>query len=191
LRLGVPAWVAAATFLFYNASTDAYYTFSPSYLVTRGYALAQASGMVGFYAWYAFLLKPIFATFLNRKTASFMVVIGALSAITAYCLLIRGVVSPYICSALIGVSIALAMPALFALPAFLLPSRLSGMGYGLLALFLSMEFFTTPAVGYAVDRTHSYQFAYALMSAYSLIALAGALYLHARFRKTQQEPYTT
>jgi hypothetical protein len=29
------------------------------------------------------------------------------------------------------------------------------------------------------------------MSAYSLIALAGALYLHARFRKTQQEPYTT
>lgn len=188
-QLGVPAWVAAATFLFYNASTDAYYTFSPSYLVTRGYALAQASTMVGFYAWFAFLLKPVFAAFLNRKTASLMVAAGTLSAITAYFLLIGGAVSPYISSALIGVSIALAMPALFALPAFLLPSRLIGMGYGLLALFLSCELFTTPTVGYTVDRTHSYRLAYIVMGAYSAIAFVGALYLHARIRKTRQEPY--
>jgi predicted MFS family arabinose efflux permease len=183
LQLGASAWIAAAVYLFYSAGTDAYYTYSPSYLVTRGYALAQASGMVGFYAWFALFLKPVFATFLTRKTAALMVVAGSLSAIAGYALLTSGLVSPYLSSALIGVSIALSMPALFALPAFLLPSRLAGMGYGLLALFLSTELFTTPLVGYTVDRTHSYHLAYLVMSAYLLIALAGALYLHARLRQ--------
>jgi hypothetical protein len=188
-HLGASIWIVAIVYLFYNASTDAYYTFSPSYLVTRGYGLARASAVVGFYAWFAFVLKPIFAIFLRRGTACLMVIAGTISAITGYFLLAEGLASPYISSALIGVSIALAMPSLFALPAFLLPSRLSGMGYGLLALFLSFELFTTPAVGYTVDRTHVYRFAYVLMSIYGLIALAGAIYLHFHLHKTPQKAY--
>jgi predicted MFS family arabinose efflux permease len=184
-KLGLPIWVAAAACLFFNAGTDAYYTYTPSYLITRGFALAKASGMVGFYAWFAFCLKPVFAIFLNRRTVSFILAAGNIVAVAALLLLIGGQVNPYVASALIGVSLALAMPALYSLPAFLLPSRLSGMGYGLLQLFLSFEFFTTFALGYSVDRTHNYQLAYLLMSAYCVVSLACAIYLHAHFRRSR------
>src|SRR5437764_1113687 len=44
-------WLIAVMYLFYNAGSDSYYTFSPDYLVRRGYALADASSVVGAYAW--------------------------------------------------------------------------------------------------------------------------------------------
>jgi predicted MFS family arabinose efflux permease len=184
-KLGLPIWVAAAACLFFNAGTDAYYTYTPSYLITRGFGLAKASGMVGFYAWFAFCLKPVFALFLNRRTVSTILAAGNVVAVAALLLLIGGHVNPYVASALIGVSLALAMPALYSLPAYLLPSHLSGMGYGLLQLFLSFEFFTTFALGYSVDRTHNYQFAYVLMSAYCLVSLVCAFYLRAHFRQSR------
>lgn len=176
-RLGVPAWMAAIVYLFFNAGTDAYYTYSPSFLVTRGYDLARASAMVGFYAWFAFPLKPFFAIFLNRRTATPMVAVGSILAIAAYLQLASGFGSPYVASALLGIAVGLSMPAMFALPAYVLPGRLTGMGYGLVTLFMSCEMLTTPAVGYTVDSTHNYNLAYAVMSAYSLVALAGVIYL--------------
>jgi hypothetical protein len=133
--------------------------------------------MVGFYAWFAFLLKPIFALYLNRRTVYPMILVGSLAAIGSYVLLATASVSPYLASAAIGVSLALAMPSLFALPAFLLPEHQSGLGYGLLALLLSFELFTTPVVGCAVDATHTYAAAYTVMGVYNLIALLGVILL--------------
>jgi MFS family permease len=174
-KLGLGLWLVALMYLFYNAGSDSYYTFTPDYLVRRGYGIAYASYLVGTYAWIAFFLKPIFASFLNRRTAPYFVAVGSSANIASFILLLQPVIHPYLISTLVGFSIAFTMPSLLALPAFLVENAQRGQAYGLCQLFYSLGFFAQPLIGFSIDRTGQYYWAYFLMSAYCGIALLSAL----------------
>ena len=176
-KLGLALWLVALMYLFYNAGSDSYYTFTPDYLVRRGYGLARASYLVSMYAWIAFALKPLFASFLNRRTAPYFVAIGSTAAIAAFALLLPHTIHAYLVSVLVGISIALTMPSLLALPAFIVSPNETGQAYGLCQLFYSLGFFAQPLIGYSIDRTGQYYWAYALMAAYCGVSLASAVVL--------------
>lgn len=173
-RFGLLLWFAAFAYLFYNSGSDSYYTFTPDYLVKRGYDLAHASSFVGWYAWVAFVLKPLCSIFLNRKTAPLFIVAGSACAIVAFGLLLLPTLWPLVITVLIGASLALCMPSLIALPAFLLPRHLTGKGYGFVQMLGSLELFAQPVIGYSIDRTGNHQWAYAIMSLYCFLALLAA-----------------
>jgi MFS family permease len=175
--LGLALWLVALMYLFYNAGSDSYYTFTPDYLVRRGYGLARSSYLVSMYAWIAFGLKPIFASFLNRRTAPYFVAIGCTAAIAAFALLVTPTIHPYVISVLVGISIALTMPSLLALPAFIVSNNQTGQAYGLCQLFYSLGLFAQPLIGFSIDRTGQYYWAYGLMAAYCGVALVSALVL--------------
>jgi Flp pilus assembly pilin Flp len=170
-------WLIAVMYLFYNAGSDSYYTFTPDYLVTRGYALAYASSVVGAYAWIAFGLKPITASFLKSRTAPWFIVLGSTVAITAFILLLQPHLHPLFISVLIGISIAFCMPALVSLPAFFVSPEHTGQAYGLLQFSYSMGFFAQPLIGFSIDHTGGHAVAYGLMSAYCAVALVASLAL--------------
>jgi len=170
-------WLIAVMYLFYNAGSDSYYTFTPDYLVRRGYALADASSVVGAYAWIAFGLKPFTSSFLKNKTAPWFVVFGSTVAIIAFILLLQPHLHPMFISVLIGISIAFCMPALLSLPAFFVSPEHTGQAYGLLQFFYSLGFFAQPLIGLSIDRTGGHAIAYALMSAYCAVALVASLAL--------------
>ena len=65
-----------------------------------------------------------------------------------------------------GVSLALGMPSLMALPNFLLPAAHAGQAYGLYQLLYSLGFLAQPLVGAAVDWTGSYAAGYSLIAVY-------------------------
>jgi MFS family permease len=176
-RLGVALWLVAVMYLFYNAGSDSYYTFTPDYLVRRGYGVGYASYLVGTYAWIAFCLKPLFASFLNRRTAPYFVGFGSTAAIASFVLLLQPVLHPYLVSTLVGISLALTMPSLLALPALLVANAQRGQAYGLCQLFYSMGFFVQPLIGFSIDKTGQYFWAYLLMSLCCGIALASAVLL--------------
>jgi MFS family permease len=171
-KLGLALWIVAVMYLFYNAGSDSYYTFTPDYLVRRGYGLARASYLVSMYAWIAFALKPVFASFLTRRTAPYFVAVGS---IAAFELLLQPTIHAYLVSVLVGISIALTMPSLLALPAFIVSSKETGQAYGLCQLFNSLGFFAQPLIGFSIDRTGQYNWAYGLMAAYCGIALMSAI----------------
>jgi MFS family permease len=170
-------WLIAVMYLFYNAGSDSYYTFTPDYLVTRGYTLAYASSVVGAYAWIAFGLKPLTSCFLRSNTAPWFVVFGSLVAITAFVLLLGPHLHPLFISILIGVSIAFCMPALLSLPAFFVPPEYTGQAYGLLQFFYCLGFFAQPLIGLSIDRTKGHTVAYGLMSSYCAVAIVASLAL--------------
>jgi MFS family permease len=170
-------WLIAVMYLFYNAGSDSYYTFTPDYLVTRGYALAYASSVVGAYAWIAFGLKPITASFLKSRTAPWFVVFGSTVAIAAFVLLLQPHLHPLFISVLIGISIALCMPALLSLPAFFVSPEHTGQAYGLLQFSYSMGFFAQPLIGFSIDHTGGHRVAYGLMSAYCAMGIVASLAL--------------
>jgi len=170
-QFGWPVWLLAVGYFGYCIGTEAYLTFTTDYLVQRGYGLATASAMVGNYAYASFILKPVFSAFLKRKNAAVFVSLASVLAILSIALLFDASISPNIPSLILGVSLALGMPALYALPAFLVGSQKSGHVYGLLQLFYSLGFFAQPLVGYAVDKSGRYSMGYTVIVADCLLGL--------------------
>jgi MFS family permease len=175
MALGAGAWTLAIAYFGYNIGTEAFLTFGPDALVGRGYELALASSIIGSYALVALVLKPILASQLKRNTA-----IGFVVAATGLALLAIGAfftpgLTPRIAAAILGVSMALGMPAFLALPSFLFPPERSGQCYGLYQMLYSLGFVAQPLVGLATDRTGSYAAGFVVVAGYCLLALLAAV----------------
>ena len=171
LALGTGAWLLGIAYFGYSIGTEALLTFGPDALVNRGIDLATASAAIGFYAVISIVLKPILSSQLRAETATWFVGLAVgLAVLSAAVFFLPGLplkLPPII----LGVSFALGMPALFALPAFLFPADRAGQAYGLYQTLYSLGFLAQPAVGFVVDRTGSYPAGFGLIIGYCLLGL--------------------
>jgi cyanate permease len=171
------AWMLGVTFAGYNVSTEAYLTFTPDYLVRSGYGLAAASAIVGIYAWVALSLKPFLSPFLRKNNAATYVVVASLFFILSVLLLLTHMVPPALSTGLLGISMAIGMPAFYALPPLMFGNEQSGYLYGLCSFLYGLGFVVQPLVGLTVDKTGHYTAGYAVISGVAGVALLGALWL--------------
>ena len=171
------AWMLGMVFAGYNVSTEAYLTFTSDYLVRCGYGLAAASAIVGIYAWVALGLKPFLSSFLRKNNAASYVVVASFLFILSVLLLITRIVPPAVSSSLFGISMAIGMPAFYALPPLMFGNAQSGYVYGLCSFLYGLGFVVQLLVGLAVDKTGSYTTGYGVISAVAGVALVGALWL--------------
>jgi cyanate permease len=171
------AWMLGVVFAGYNVSTEAYLTFTSDYLVRCGYGLAAASAIVGIYAWVALSLKPFLSSFLRKNNAASYVVVASFLFILSVLLLITRIVPPAVSSSLFGISMAIGMPAFYALPPLMFGNAQSGYVYGLCSFLYGLGFVVQLLVGLAVDKTGSYTTGYGVISAVAGVALVGALWL--------------
>jgi cyanate permease len=171
------AWMLGVVYAGYNVSTEAYLTFTPDYLVRCGYGLAAASAIVGIYAWVALSLKPFLSPFLRKSNAASYVVVASLLFILSVVLLIARIVPPALSASLFGISMAIGMPAFYALPPLMFGNQQSGYVYGLCSFLYGLGFIVQLLVGLAVDKTGSYTTGYGFISAVAGVALVGGLWL--------------
>jgi len=171
------AWTLGLVFAGYNVATEAYLTFTPDFLVRCGYGLAAASAIVGIYAWVALSLKPFVSPFLRKTNAASYVVVASLLFILCVVLLITRMVPPAVSASLFGVSMAIGMPAFYALPPLMFGNEQSGYVYGLCSFLYGLGFLVQLLVGLAVDKTDSYTTGYGLIGAVAGVALVGGLWL--------------
>ena len=171
------AWTLGLVFAGYNVATEAYLTFTPDFLVRCGYGLAAASAIVGIYAWVALSLKPFVSPFLRKTNAASYVVVASLLFILCVVLLITRMVPPAVSASLFGVSMAIGMPAFYALPPLMFGNEQSGYVYGLCSFLYGLGFLVQLLVGLAVDKTDSYTTGYGLIGAVAAVALVGGLWL--------------
>ena len=174
---GMAAWILAVVFAGYNIATEAYLTFTPDYLVQRGYALAAASAIVGVYAWVALSLKPFLSSFLRKNNAASYLVVASLIFMLSVLLLLAPMVRPVVSASLFGVSMAIGMPAFYALPPLMFGNEASGSVYGLCSFLYGLGFVVQPLVGLTVDKTGHYTAGYGVICGVAAIALFGALWL--------------
>ena len=179
------AWMLGLVFAGYNISTEAYLTFTPDYLVRWGYGLAAASAIVGIYAWVALSLKPFISPFLRKSNAATYVVVASSLFILCVLLLVTRIVPPAVSASVFGISMAIGMPAFYALPPLMFGNEQSGYVYGLCSFLYGLGFLVQLLVGYAVDKTGSYTMGYGLLCAVAGVALVGGLWLR---RENHTEP---
>jgi MFS family permease len=186
-ELGWLGWVLAAGYFFFNIGSDSYLVFAPDYLVSRGFALGTASALVGSYAYAAMATKLTAAPFLKAANAAWYVSAGCVFGVLSNILLLTAARSPLVSVLAMGLAFGLAMPALYAMPAFVFGSQRSGTAYGLYQLVYSLGALVQPIVGYTVDRTGSYVWGYGLLSAFFVAGVACILtvrYCGARQERT-------
>lgn len=171
------AWILALVYAGYNVSTEAYLTFTPDYLVQCGYGLAAASAIVGIYAWVALSLKPIVSPFLRKNNAvSYVVVASVIFMLSVLALVVR-TVPPAVSASVFGISMAIGMPAFYALPPLMFGNERSGYVYGLCSFLYGLGFVLQPLVGLTVDKTGHYTTGYGIICGVAGIGLLGALWL--------------
>jgi cyanate permease len=176
-RLGTASWVLAVSYAGFNVATEAYLTFTPDYLVRHGYGLAAASGIVGVYAWVALSLKPFLSFFLRKSNAAIYVVLASFLFIFCVVLLVIPVSLPAISASMMGVAMALGMPAFYALPPLMVGNERSGRVYGLCGFLYGIGFVLQPLVGLTVDKTGHYAAGYTVICGVAGFALFGAWWL--------------
>lgn len=177
LQLGMAAWVLAVAYAGYNIATEAYLTFTPDYLVGRGYSLAGASAIVGIYAWVAVSLKPFLSSFLRKKNAAIYLITASLIFTVSVVLLIFRGIPPAASATLFGVSMAIGMPALYALPPFMFGNERSGRVYGLCGFLYGVGFAVQPLIGLTVDKTGKYIAGYMIMCGLAGFTVLGGWWL--------------
>ena len=177
LNRRMAAWMLGVVFAGYNVATEAYLTFSPDFLVRCGYGLAAASAIVGIYAWVALSLKPFVSPFLRKSNAASYVVVASFLFILCVLLLATRMVPPAVSATVFGISMAIGMPAFYALPPLMFGNEQSGYVYGLCSFLYGLGFLVQLLVGYAVDKTGSYTTGYGLLCAVAGVALVGGLWL--------------
>lgn len=185
--LGAGAWMLALAYFGYSIGTEAYLTFTPDFLVGRGLSVSVASAAVGSYALVAVILKPILSSLLTRDRAPWFTVAATAAAMVSVALLFAGV-PPRLSAAMMGVSLALGMPSLMALPNYLLPPSRAAQGYGLYQLLYSLGFFAQPIVGFAVDRTGTYAAGFAVIAGFTAIGFLVALPMVRRGTSIESSP---
>ncbi|MBM4187663.1 MAG: MFS transporter [Gemmatimonadetes bacterium] len=171
LSLGAGAWILALGYAGYSIGTEGILSFGPDMLVGRGFPLTEASAIVGSYALVALILKPAFSSQLRPATAAGFVVVATLLALVAAATFFGPGIAPRGAAAVFGVSLALAMPALLAMPAFLFAADRSGQVYGLYQALYSLGFLGQPLVGQVVDATGSYPAGFVVIGLYCVLGL--------------------
>ncbi len=174
---GMAAWILAVAYAGFNVATEACLTFTPDYLVRCGYGLAAASAIVGIYAWVALSLKPFLSSFLRKNNAASYVVVASIIFTLSVLLLISRIVPPAISASLLGISMAIGMPAFYALPPLMFGKEQAGYVYGLCSCLYGVGFVVQPLVGLTIDKTGHYTAGYGVICGVAVVALAGALWL--------------
>jgi len=180
--LGAGAWLLSIAYFGYSIGTEGFLTFGPDALVARGIDLARASAIVGAYAIVALVLKPFLASQLKPDNAIAYVLAATFAALLAIGFFVAPGMMPQVAIGVLGVSFALGMPALIALPSFLFPPERSGQCYGLYQTLYSLGFVAQPLVGLAADRTGSYTAGFGVIAAYCLLGALVALPVVRRLR---------
>jgi len=122
-------------------------------------------------------LKPFLSFFLRKNNAASYLVVASLVFMLSVLLLTTGMVQPAVSTSLFGISMAIGMPAFYALPPLMFGNEQSGYVYGLCSFLYGLGFVVQPLVGLTVDKTGHYTAGYGVICGVAAIAFFGALWL--------------
>jgi len=181
-RAGTIVWIMATGYFFFGIGSDSFLTFTPDFLVRRGFPLAQASAIVGSYAFIALFIKLTTSPFIKARNAIFFVSAGCLFGVLGDVLILRGSLNPFFASIAIGGAFGITMPAIYSMPALFLKGESIGLAYGIYQLLVSLGVAVQSLIGFTIDRTGGYVMGYGLMMGCFIAALlcAAVIYISRR-----------
>ncbi len=188
-QAGGGVWLVGVSWGLFNAGMISFFTYAPDYFVSQGQEIARAGLLASYPMWGSIILAPLVGLLIDRVGRK-RVFVSAGCAGTAVLLFLIPHFSNHaaILAILIGVFVALLTPAIFSLPAELLPESVMGFGFGILGTTLGIGISVGPFIaGSLRDATGDYLWSFAAMAILSGLGIIPMLLLRLKKRAIHLE----
>jgi MFS family permease len=183
-QAGGGVWLVGVSWGLFNAGIISFFTYAPDYFVSQGQEIARAGLLASYPMWGSIILAPIVGLLIDRVGRKWIFVLAGCGGTAILLYLIPHFNNhAAILSISIGVFVALLTPAIFSLPAELLPESVMGFGFGILGTTLGIGISVGPyIVGSLRDATGDYLWSFAAMAILSGLGIIPMLLLRLKKR---------
>ena len=184
---GWKIWWVGMSWALFNAALISYFTYAPDYFVTQGEDIAKAGLLASYPMWGSIILAPIVGILIDRIGREWLFVSVGCGGIAILLYLMPGLTSHAAIIAIsIGVFTAILAPAIFSLPAKLLPERVTGFGFGIIGTGLGIGVSLGPLIaGSLRDATGNYLWSFVAMAIFAALGIIPMLLLKRQLGKTK------
>lgn len=168
-KAGASAWLVGLSWGFFNAGLISFFTYAPDYFISQGENIGRAGLLASYPMWGSIVLAPIVGLLIDRMGHKWIFVSIGCGGMALFLYLIPEFHRhAAIFSISIGVFVAVLTPAIFSLPAELLPESVMGFGFGILGTGMGIGTSVGPLiVGSLRDATGDYLWSFAAMALFS------------------------
>lgn len=165
-QAGGGVWLVGLSWGLFNAGLISFFTYAPSYFVSRGADIARSGLLASYPMWGSIVVAPIVGMLIDRLGSKWLFVsIGCGGTAILLYLIPQFTNHAAILAISIGIFIALLTPAIFSLPAELLPEGMMGFAFGILGTALGIGISVGPyIVGSLRDATGDYLWSFTAMA---------------------------
>ncbi|MBW2609192.1 MAG: MFS transporter [Deltaproteobacteria bacterium] len=187
-KAGLGIWLVGSAWALFNASQITYFTYAPDYFITLGEDITHAGLLASYPMWGAMILSPLVGIMIDKigkKWLMISVSFGAMAVL--YYLMPRFPAHSAMYAISLGVFAALLPPAIFALPAELLPPSVMGLGFGIIGTSVGVGAALGPYVaGSLRDVTGNYMWSFNAMAIFAVLGVLTMLLLDGQKGKAMQ-----
>jgi MFS family permease len=178
-KAGGSAWLVGLSWALFNAGLISFFTYAPDYFISRGESIVSAGLLASYPMWGSIVLAPIAGLLIDRLGYKWVfIAVGCAGTALFLYLIPEFNQHAAILSISIGVFVAILTPAIFSLPAELLPESVMGLGFGILGTGAGIGMSVGPyIVGSLRDATGDYLWSFAAMAIFPAIGIIPMLIL--------------
>ncbi|MFC2167822.1 nitrate/nitrite transporter [Acidobacteriota bacterium] len=187
VRIAGLVWMAALSWLFFNAAAISFSTFAPDFFVTKGKTIEHAGYLTSLAVWGSLILSPVIGRLIDKFNRNGLF-IGAGGSILAVSLVFISKATNFIPPMLImAVAVAFVPTPVFSYLSKNLPPKDLGVGFGILGMVSGIGMFFGPYLsGLIRDKSGSYETTFLFLAVLSLLITGIALIFHLQTRKEKE-----
>ncbi len=172
----------------FNAAIISFFTYAPDYFISQGQDIAQAGLLASYPMWGSLILIPFVGRLIDRVGRKRLFVAVGCGGMAILLYLMPGFTRHAAIFAIaIGVFSAILVPAIFSLPAELLPETVMGFGFGIVSTAFGIGIALGPyIVGSLRDATGDYLWSFVAMATFAALGVIPMLLLKRQLGKTEK-----
>ena len=189
-QAGGGVWLVGISWGLFNAGIISFFTYAPDYFVSRGAEISRAGLLASYPMWGSIVLAPLVGMLIDRFGNKWLFVSIGSGGIAVFLYLIPHFTGQAAMLSLsIGVFIALLTPAIFSLPAEILPEHTMGFAFGILGTTFGLGISVGPYfVGSLRDASGDYLWSFTAMAILSGLGTVPMIILKMRGNRPTAEP---
>ncbi|MBP6137058.1 MAG: MFS transporter [Clostridia bacterium] len=186
-KAGSPVWLLFIVWMLYNISSISFMTFAGDYFIAQGLSVELAGFLTSLFMMSSIVLGPLLGALISRIGKEIHFIVFGCAVLGFFLLLVpRSDINPLILVGMISLSSVFIPTPLLTLVPRCLPSRYSGLGYGLSSMLANLGSLIGPYfVGLIHDHYGDHSRGFDFMAIFAILGMVIALLIPRAVKKNE------